>query len=70
MCYAARMLTWLMVIGFVVLMAWPLVGKILALRRTLKARADLIQQQAAQRPPGGPPPAIDDRPLLGKRDGE
>lgn len=59
-----------MVIGFVVLMAWPLVGRILELRRTLKARADLIRQQAAQRPPAGPPPAIDDRPLLGKRDGE
>jgi hypothetical protein len=64
------MLTWLIVIGFVVLMAWPLVGKILSLRRDLKTRADLIQQQAAQRPPAGPPPAIDDRPLLGKRDGE
>jgi flagellar biogenesis protein FliO len=48
------MLTYAIILAFVVFMAWPLVRKVQSLRRDLAARKELIE---AQRRDGGTPPA-------------
>jgi hypothetical protein len=52
------MLTWAIMMGFVVLMAWPLVTKIASLRETLRQRKALLATPPATSTDPGPYPSI------------